>query len=174
MNPRIEKAIEALKQGRMIVVTDHEDRENEGDLIMSAQFATPEAVNFMTVEGRGLICTPMPPSVATQLGLTMMTPSSDLYGTAFTQSIDHVDAGTGISAPSRSLTIQALTDPNVKPEHFHRPGHIFPLIARPGGVLERPGHTEASVDLMRMAGLEPVAVICEILAGDGSMARGNQ
>ncbi len=170
----IEVALEALRQGRMIIVVDDEDRENEGDLLMAAQFVTPEAVNFMAKEARGLICVPLTQERAKALQLPpMVAENTDPHHTAFTVSVDYIGAGkvTGISAHDRARTIQALRDPTVRPEDFARPGHIFPLVARPGGVLRRAGHTEAAIDLMRLAGLDPVAVIVEIMNEDGTMAR---
>lgn len=166
----IEDAIEDLKKGRPIIVCDDEDRENEGDLVMLAEHATPENINFMITHGKGLVCVPVSPRIAQRLELAPMTANNtDPHGTAFTLSIDHEEAKTGISAEERSLTIQRmLTD---GPERFKRPGHIFPLIAKEGGVRERRGHTEAGVDLARLAGSEEIAVICEIIKEDGTMAR---
>lgn len=166
----IEDAIEDLKNGRPIIVCDDEDRENEGDLVMLAEHATPENINFMITYGKGLVCVPVSPRIAQRLDLAPMTANNtDPHGTAFTLSIDHEEAKTGISAEERSLTIQRmLTD---GPERFKRPGHIFPLIAKEGGVRERRGHTEAGVDLARLAGSEEIAVICEIIKDDGTMAR---
>lgn len=169
---RIEEALEALRAGEMIVVVDDEDRENEGDLLMAAEKATPEAVNFMATHGRGLICAP-----ATQERLacmeigTMVPRNTDPHQTAFTVSVDAVETTTGISAAERSVTLKRLSDSGSGAHDFRRPGHIFPLAAREGGVLVRPGHTEAAVDLTRLAGLQPVGVICEILKEDGTMAR---
>jgi 3,4-dihydroxy 2-butanone 4-phosphate synthase/GTP cyclohydrolase II len=171
----IEQALEDIRQGKIIIVADDEDRENEGDLVCAASLVTPEAVNFMTRFGRGLICVALTQPRATELGLPLMTDeNSDPQGTAFTISVDaHQRFGvtTGISAHDRAKTIQVLVDPNTEPGDLRRPGHIFPLKARPGGVLRRVGQTEAGVDLARMAGLPPVGVICEILNPDGSMAR---
>ncbi|AHA30863.1 MULTISPECIES: bifunctional 3,4-dihydroxy-2-butanone-4-phosphate synthase/GTP cyclohydrolase II [unclassified Exiguobacterium] len=166
----IEDAIEDLKNGRPIIVCDDEDRENEGDLVMLAEHATPENINFMITHGKGLVCVPVSPRIAQRLELAPMTANNtDPHGTAFTLSIDHEEAKTGISAEERSLTIQRmLTD---GPERFKRPGHIFPLIAKEGGVRERRGHTEAGVDLARLAGSDEIAVICEIIKEDGTMAR---
>lgn len=166
----IEDAIEDLKNGRPIIVCDDEDRENEGDLVMLAEHATPENINFMITHGKGLVCVPVSPRIAQRLELAPMTANNtDPHGTAFTLSIDHEDAKTGISAEERSLTIKRmLTD---GPERFKRPGHIFPLIAKEGGVRERRGHTEAGVDLARLAGSDEIAVICEIIKEDGTMAR---
>ena len=170
----IPEAIEHLRQGKMIVVVDDEDRENEGDLIGAADLVTPEMINFMTVHARGLVCVPLPETRCDELGLDIMVSrSSDPKETAFTVSIDLLGNGnsTGISAGDRSRTIQAMMDPNTKPTDFMRPGHIFPLRAKEGGVLKRAGHTEASIDLTRLAGLNEGGVICEIMNEDGSMAR---
>ncbi|CAM3383340.1 3,4-dihydroxy-2-butanone-4-phosphate synthase [Elizabethkingia occulta] len=170
----IPEAIEHLRQGKMIVVVDDEDRENEGDLIGAADLVTPEMINFMTVHARGLVCVPLPEKRCDELGLDIMVSrSSDPKETAFTVSIDLLGNGnsTGISAGDRSRTIQAMMDPNTKPSDFMRPGHIFPLRAKEGGVLKRAGHTEASIDLTRLAGLNEGGVICEIMNEDGSMAR---
>lgn len=171
----VEKAVEELRKGKPIIVVDDEDRENEGDFLALGQFSTPEMVNFMASEGKGLICVPIEEEKAIQLDLPLMAAeNSDPYRTAFTVSIDHVKTHTGISAFERSETILSMLDLNAKPEDFNRPGHIFPLIAKSGGVLERPGHTEAAVDLAKLAGAEPVGVICEIMNADGTMARGPQ
>ncbi len=170
----IEEAIGALRSGGMVVVVDDPDRENEGDLVMAAEFVTPEAINFMAREARGLICVPLLPERAQALRLPPMVPENTApHGTAFTISVDYIGEGpvTGISAADRARTIRALADPNAKPEDFARPGHVFPLIAKPEGVLRRSGHTEAAIDLMRLAGLTPVAVIVEIMNEDGTMAR---
>ncbi|XJR90031.1 3,4-dihydroxy-2-butanone-4-phosphate synthase [Elizabethkingia anophelis] len=170
----IPEAIEHLRQGKMIVVVDDEDRENEGDLICAADLVTPEMINFMTVHARGLVCVPLPEKRCDELGLDIMVSrSSDPKETAFTVSIDLLGNGnsTGISAGDRARTIQAMMDPNTKPTDFMRPGHIFPLRAKEGGVLKRAGHTEASIDLTRLAGLNEGGVICEIMNEDGSMAR---
>jgi 3,4-dihydroxy 2-butanone 4-phosphate synthase/GTP cyclohydrolase II len=169
-----EDAVRELRAGRMIVVTDDEDRENEGDLVMAAEVVTPEAINFMTIHGRGLICLAMTGERLDQLDLSPMVPGGNaLGGTAFTVSIDTRRDGvtTGISAHDRMQTIRAAVDPTSRPEDFARPGHVFPLRARPGGVLERRGHTEAAVDLAGLAGLCPAGVICEIINNDGTMAR---
>jgi 3,4-dihydroxy 2-butanone 4-phosphate synthase/GTP cyclohydrolase II len=170
----IEEAIRELRAGRMIVVVDDEDRENEGDLTMAAEMITPEAINFMATHGRGLICLAMTGERLDELELAPMVPhNSALGGTAFTVSIDvngH-DVTTGISAHDRAQTIRAAVDPNSYPEDFARPGHVFPLCARAGGVLERRGQTEAAVDLASLAGLYPAGVICEIVNDDGTMAR---
>ena len=168
----VEEAVAAIKNGEMVVVVDDEGRENEGDLIMSAALATPEKINFMTKYGSGIICTPMPEEVTQQLGIEDMVASpSDKWGTAFTVSVDHKDTTTGVSAKERAMTINRLADPKATGRDFHRPGHVFPLKAREGGVLKRAGHTEATYDLVRLAGLYPVGVLCEIVNDDGSMAR---
>jgi 3,4-dihydroxy 2-butanone 4-phosphate synthase/GTP cyclohydrolase II len=170
----IEEAIGELQAGRMIVVVDDEDRENEGDLTMAAEMITPEAVNFMAMHGRGLICLAMTGERLDELELAPMSPDNTaLGGTAFTVSIDvkGPDVTTGISARDRAGTIRAITDPCSRPEDFARPGHVFPLRARAGGVLERRGQTEAAVDLASLAGLYPAGVICEIVNDDGTMAR---
>lgn len=168
----IPEALTALKQGKVIIVVDDEDRENEGDFVALAEHATPEVINYMAKEGRGLICTPMATDLASNLGLEdMVTRNTDPHGTAFTVSVDHKDAHTGISAYERSLTIQKLIDPQSVATNFKRPGHVFPLIAKDAGVLERPGHTEAAVDLARLADSYPAGVICEIMQEDGTMAR---
>jgi len=170
----IEAAIEAIRQGKMVIVVDDEDRENEGDFITSARNATPEVVNFMSKYGRGLICVPLLEDRADELQLELMVNNNTaLHETAFTVSIDLLGHGctTGISAQDRSKTIQAIINPNTKPEDLGRPGHIFPLRAKRGGVLRRSGHTEAAIDLSRLAGMEPVGVLVEIMNEDGSMAR---
>lgn len=168
----IEAAISELKQGRPVIVVDDEDRENEGDLIALADGASPEVINFMITEARGLVCAPITQERAEALDLPpMVTRNTDYHGTAFTVSIDHVSTTTGISAHERSLTIKALIDPEAKAGDFRRPGHIFPLIAKEGGVLRRAGHTEAAIDLAKLSGSKPAAVICEIIKEDGSMAR---
>jgi len=166
-------AVAALAGGGMAVVLDAADREDEGDLVMAAQHVTPEAVNFMATHARGLICVPMTVERLDALRIGPMTArNGDPRGTAWRVSVDHRTTGTGISAHDRSATIHALADPTAQPEEFCRPGHVFPLAGRPGGVRERPGHTEAALELMRLAGLREAAVICEIAADDGSMARG--
>lgn len=171
----VEEAIQDIYNGKMIVVVDDEDRENEGDLIMAAQKVTPEAVNFMASHGRGMICVPLSPAYSQRLELPLMTyRNSDKMNTAFTITVDHESSTTGISAYERCVTIKALADPNAKPTDFKRPGHIFPLISQNGGVLKRAGHTEAAVDLATLAGLSPVGVICEIMNDDGSMAKGSK
>jgi 3,4-dihydroxy 2-butanone 4-phosphate synthase/GTP cyclohydrolase II len=168
----IEEAIYDLIRGRVVVVVDDEDRENEGDMISLAEKATPEVINFMITEGRGLVCVPLTPERAEELDLPpMVKRNTDSHGTAFTVSVDHISTTTGISAHERAQTVRALIDAQARPEHFRRPGHIFPLIAKKGGVLRRAGHTEAAVDLARMCGAYPAAVICEIIKEDGSMAR---
>ena len=170
----IETAIEELKAGRMVVIVDDDDRENEGDLAMAAEMITPEAVNFMATHARGLICLTITGERADQLELSPMAPcNTSPCGTAFTVSIDARGRGvtTGISAHDRAQTILAAIEASTRPEDLGRPGHVFPLRARAGGVLERRGQTEASVDLARLAGLNPSGVICEIMNDDGSMAR---
>jgi 3,4-dihydroxy 2-butanone 4-phosphate synthase/GTP cyclohydrolase II len=169
----IEEAIEDIRQGRFVVVVDAADRENEGDLTIAAQFATPEAVNFMTKEARGLICLCLTDERCDELGLRQMTDRNETpYGTAFTISIEAREGiTTGISAPDRSRTIQVAVDPSKGPDDLVQPGHVFPLRARPGGVLERAGQTEAAVDLARLAGLIPAGVVCEVMNEDGTMAR---
>ncbi|MEO7197532.1 MAG: bifunctional 3,4-dihydroxy-2-butanone-4-phosphate synthase/GTP cyclohydrolase II [Solirubrobacterales bacterium] len=169
----IEEAIEEIRRGRMVVVCDGEDRENEGDLIMAAQFATPEAVNFMATHGRGLICLALTAERCDELGLNLMTAKNEApLQTAFTVSIEAVEGvTTGISAHDRARTVQVAIDPHSGPDDLHIPGHVFPLKAKDGGVLERTGHTEASIDLARLAGLIPAGVICEIMNEDGTMAR---
>jgi 3,4-dihydroxy 2-butanone 4-phosphate synthase/GTP cyclohydrolase II len=169
----IEEAIEDIRQGKFVVVVDAADRENEGDLTIAAQFATPEAVNFMTKEGRGLICLCLTEDRCDELGLRQMTERNETpYGTAFTVSVEAREGvTTGISAPDRSRTIQVAIDPESKAEDLVQPGHVFPLRAREGGVLMRAGQTEAAVDLARLAGLIPAGVVCEIMNEDGTMAR---
>ena len=171
----VDKAIEDIREGRMVIVADDEDRENEGDLVMAAAKVTPDHVNFMTKYGRGLICVALTDERADALDLPLMTQrNTDPQETAFTISVDaHRRFGvtTGISAQDRAKTIEVLTSSNSDPSDLRRPGHIFPLRAKPGGVLRRVGQTEASVDLARMADLAPVGVICEILNEDGTMAR---
>ena len=170
----IEEAIEAIARGGVIVVVDDEDRENEGDFVAAASLVTPEMINFMATYGRGLICTPLPEERCLDLDLTpMVTHNTTSHQTPFTVSVDYLGDGcsTGISAPDRARTIQALMDPASVPSDFGRPGHIFPLMARKEGVLRRAGHTEASVDFSKLAGLPPGGVICEIMNEDGTMAR---
>ena len=171
---RIEDAIEDIKNGKIVIVVDDEDRENEGDFICAADHITPEIINFMATHGRGLICTPITQSIADGLKLSpMVDQNTDLHGTAFTISIDYKKQGctTGISAYDRSTGIKAIMNADTKPEDFARPGHIFPLIAKDGGVLRRTGHTEAAIDLAKLAGLNPAGVLVEILNEDGTMAR---
>ncbi|WP_125968217.1 3,4-dihydroxy-2-butanone-4-phosphate synthase [Bifidobacterium samirii] len=166
----VERAIRDIAAGRIVVVADDERRENEGDLICAARFATPDAIAFMATHGRGLICMPMSRGIADRLELTpMCATNGDNHRTAFTVSIDHVSTSTGISARDRSATALACTDPTSTPDDFRRPGHLFPLVARPGGVLERDGHTEATVDLARLAGLEACGLCCEMMNEDGTM-----
>ncbi|NLW60630.1 MAG: bifunctional 3,4-dihydroxy-2-butanone-4-phosphate synthase/GTP cyclohydrolase II [Firmicutes bacterium] len=168
----IEEAIAEIRAGKMVVVVDDERRENEGDLVLAAEKATPEKINFMIKEGRGLICVALTAERRKKLQLPFMTTeNTESMGTAFTVSVDSAEATTGISAAERALTIQKLADPATTPEDLRRPGHIFPIQAREGGVLKRTGHTEAAVDLATLAGLLPVGVICEIMNEDGTMAR---
>lgn len=168
----IEEALEDLRRGKIILCTDDPDRENEGDFICAAQFATTENVNFMAKYGKGLICMPMDQSYCARLQFPqMVTQNTDNHETAFTVSIDHIDTTTGISAKERSLTALKCVDPAARPEDFRRPGHMFPLMAKPHGVLARNGHTEATVDLCRLAGLEPCGLCCEIMRDDGTMMR---
>ncbi len=169
----VDEAVTAFRLGRVLICTDDEDRENEGDFIAAASTVTPEVVNFMATRGRGLICAPLTERRADGLGLSPMTPdNTGLMRTPFTVSVDAVEGTTtGISAADRARTIRALADPDTTPAQFARPGHIFPLRAKPGGVLERAGHTEAVVDLAKLAGMPPVGVICEIMNEDGTMAR---
>jgi len=168
----IEEALEDIREGRMILVVDDEDRENEGDLLMAAEKVTPESVNFMATYGRGMICVPMTEENARRLELDLMVErNTESMKTAFTVTVDHKSSTTGISAFERANTIKELANPASVSSDFTRPGHIFPLIARDGGVLKRSGHTEAAVDLARMAGLHPAGVICEVMNDDGTMAR---
>lgn len=169
----IEEAIADIKKGKMVILVDDEDRENEGDLTIAAQYVTPEAINFMATYGRGLICLPMAPELVDRLRLPMMTQrNGSRYGTNFTVSIEARDGiSTGISAADRATTIKTAVADNARPEDIVTPGHVFPLKARAGGVLARTGQTEGSVDLARLAGLKPAAVICEIMRDDGEMAR---
>lgn len=168
----IDEALEELKTGKLIIVVDDEDRENEGDLVMAAQWVTPDAINFMAAHGRGLICMPITGERLDKLEIDpMVVNNSDNLGTAFTISIDDVDTSTGISAFERAQTIKRVLEPSCKPQDLRRPGHIFPLRYKEGGVLKRAGHTEASVDLAKLAGLYPAGVICEIMNEDGTMAR---
>ncbi|MEI0550352.1 bifunctional 3,4-dihydroxy-2-butanone-4-phosphate synthase/GTP cyclohydrolase II [Brachyspira intermedia] len=168
----IDEALEDLRNGKIIVVSDDEDRENEGDLICAAEFATTENINFMATYAKGLICMPMSKEITNRLNLNqMVTKNTDNHETAFTVSIDHVETTTGISAVERSITALKVIDENAKPEDFRRPGHMFPLLAKEGGVLVRMGHTEATVDLMRLAGLKECGLCCEIMRDDGDMMR---
>lgn len=168
----IEEAIEDLRQGKIILVTDDENRENEGDLICASEFATTENVNFMAVHGKGLICMPMSVKLCKKLRFPqMVSDSTDNHETAFTVSVDHVGTTTGISAEERGITARACVSEKAKPEDFRRPGHMFPLTAKPNGVLERGGHTEATVDLLRLAGLKECGLCCEIMSADGRMMR---
>ena len=169
---KVEDAIEDIRQGKMLVVVDDEDRENEGDLIIAADKVTPEAVNFMATYAKGLICTPMEGDRLDALDITpMVTNNTDNHETAFTVSVDAVTTDTGISAFERCQTVRLLIDPSAKPSSFRRPGHVFPLRAVPGGVLRRAGHTETTVDLAKLAGLYPAGLCCEIMADDGHMMR---
>ncbi len=171
----VEEAVEAIRSGGIVIVSDDEQRENEGDLVCAAEKVTPEIINFMARHGRGLVCVPMEKEALKRLGLARMVPrgENDAFGTAFMDSVDATvrDVTTGISAHDRSATIQVLIDENSRPSDLRRPGHVFPLEAVQSGVLRRPGHTEAAVDLARLAGLNPSGVICEILRDDGQMAR---
>lgn len=168
----IEQAIEDLQAGKPIIVVDDENRENEGDFVALSEKITPEVINFMISKGKGLVCTTITEALALHLQLpAMASESTDPYGTAFTVSIDHQSTTTGISANERSATIKAMIDPNAKAAEFKRPGHVFPLVAKEGGVLERAGHTEASVDLAKLSHAFPSATICEIIKEDGTMAR---
>lgn len=174
MQDSIESAIEDIRRGKMVIVVDDEERENEGDLIVAARHATPEVINFMTKYGRGLVCAALTEDRCNQLELhPMVVSNTSLHETAFTVSVDLLGQGTttGISAQDRSKTIKALIDPGTQPSDLGRPGHIFPLKAKPGGVLRRSGHTEATIDLARLAGLEPAGVLVEIMNEDGTMAR---
>lgn len=172
MFSKIEEAIEDLKNGKIIIVCDDEDRENEGDFVVIGEYATPENINFMATHGRGLICAPVSEEIAKRLDLyEMVAKNTDSHGTAFTVSIDHIDSTTGISAFERSHTVLQMLNDESTGADFRRPGHMFPLVAKNGGVIERPGHTEAAVDLARMAGSKEVGVICEIMNDDGTMAR---
>lgn len=171
----VEEAIEELRQGKIILVTDDENRENEGDMICAAEFATTENVNFMATHAKGLICMPMSSEACHRLCLSQMVEeNTDNHCTAFTVSIDHVDTTTGISAAERGLTARMVVDENSKPSDFRRPGHMFPLMSKKNGVLERDGHTEATVDLMRLAGLKECGLCCEIMRDDGTMMRADE
>ncbi|HAG08855.1 MAG TPA: 3,4-dihydroxy-2-butanone-4-phosphate synthase, partial [Desulfotomaculum sp.] len=169
----IEEALKDIYQGKMVVVVDDENRENEGDLIAAGEFCTAETINFMASKARGLICVPLTKPDLEEMNLPLMVPynNTDPHATAFSISIDHKNTTTGISAYDRALTIKYLLDSQTKPEDLRRPGHIFPLQAKEGGVLRRAGHTEATVDITRLAGLYPAGVICEIMKADGTMAR---
>jgi len=168
----VEEAIEVLAKGQAIIVVDDENRENEGDFVAIAEFATPQIINLMATEGKGLICVPVAEEVAQHLEIGLMTDNNtDPLSTAFTISVDHKDTTTGISAFERSHTITQMLKSESSSIDFKRPGHVFPLIAKKGGVLERPGHTEAAVDLALLAGSPPAGVICEIMNPDGTMAR---
>ena len=168
----IEEVIEDLKIGKPVIIVDDESRENEGDLVIAAEFATRETINFIIKEARGLLCTPMLEGDLLRLGISQMVEkNTDNHETAFTVSVDHVDTTTGISPEERAITMQKLIDPNAKPEDFRRPGHVFPLRYKEGGVLVRQGHTEASIDLCKLAGLYPAAAICEITNDEGYMSR---
>lgn len=168
----IKEALEDLRRGKIILVTDDEDRENEGDFICAAQFATTENINFMATHGKGLICMPMSEEYVEKLKLPQMVENNtDNHETAFTVSIDHITTTTGISAVERSITALACVKEDAKPEDFRRPGHMFPLKAKKNGVLERNGHTEATVDLCRLAGLKECGLCCEIMREDGTMMR---
>lgn len=168
----IEEALEDLRAGKIILVTDDPDRENEGDMICAAEFATQQNLNFMACHAKGLICTPMSAEIAGKLGLPqMVAENTDNHGTAFTVSIDHVDTTTGISAAERSYTVMKCAEDSTRPEDLRRPGHVFPLVSRKGGVLTRNGHTEATTDLMRLAGLKECGICCEVMEDDGTMMR---
>ncbi|MDY3974718.1 bifunctional 3,4-dihydroxy-2-butanone-4-phosphate synthase/GTP cyclohydrolase II [uncultured Veillonella sp.] len=168
----IEEVLEDIKIGKPVIIVDDESRENEGDLVIAAEFATMENINFMVKEARGIVCTPMKKADLDRLGITQMVEkNTDNHETAFTVTVDHVDTTTGVSPYERALTIRHLLDDNAKPEDFRRPGHVFPLQYKEGGVLVRQGHTEASVDFCRLAGLKEASVICEITKDDGNMAR---
>lgn len=167
----IEEILAALAQGEMVLITDDEDRENEGDLIAVAEKATPDVINFMATYGRGLICVPITQAKAESLGLPLMVTPKDPFYTAFTISIDAATTTTGISAYERAETVKQMLDPHARRKDFNVPGHMFPLIAKEGGVLVRPGHTEATVDLARLAGFQPIGLCCEIMGDDGKMSR---
>ncbi len=168
----VEEAVAVLAKGQTIIVVDDENRENEGDFVALAEYASPQIINLMATEGKGLICVPVAEEIARKLDISLMTDhSTDPLSTAFTISVDHKDTTTGISAFERSHTITQMTNIESIATDFKRPGHVFPLIAKRGGVLERPGHTEAAVDLALLAGSSPAGVICEIMNEDGTMAR---
>lgn len=169
---KIEDAIEDIKNGKIVIVADDEDRENEGDLIMAAEKVTTEDMNFIITYAKGLVCLPADPSIIKRLDLPQMVEeNTDNHSTAFTVAIDHINTTTGVSAEERAYTVRAFADPHSLPQDFRRPGHMFPLLAKEGGVLERNGHTEATVDLMKLAGLTPAGICCEIIKEDGTMAR---
>lgn len=169
---RIEEALEDVRQGKVVIVCDDEDRENEGDFVALAEYVTAETINFMITHGRGLVCVPLTEEYATRLQLeSMVTNNTDAHGTAFTVSVDHISTTTGISAHERAATIRELLNEQSAATDFKRPGHIFPLVAKEGGVLRRAGHTEAAVDLAKLCGAKPAGVICEIIKDDGTMAR---
>ncbi|HZK88422.1 MAG TPA: bifunctional 3,4-dihydroxy-2-butanone-4-phosphate synthase/GTP cyclohydrolase II [Anaerovoracaceae bacterium] len=169
---KIEEALEDLREGKIILVTDDENRENEGDFVCAAEFATTENVNFMAIHGKGLICMPMSEAIVNKLQIPQMVDNNtDNHSTAFTVSIDHIDTTTGISAAERGITAMKSVDDKVKPEDFRRPGHMFPLLAKENGVLDRNGHTEATVDLMKLSGLKECGLCCEIMGDDGEMMR---
>ena len=168
----IEEAVEDIKNGKIVMVIDDEDRENEGDLIMAAEKVTTETMNFIATYAKGLICLPADESYMKKLDLPQMAANNtDNHCTAFTVSIDHIDTTTGVSAEERAYTVRKFTEDNAKPTDFRRPGHMFPLLAKPNGVLERNGHTEATVDLMKLAGLRPAGICCEIMIDDCNMER---
>jgi 3,4-dihydroxy 2-butanone 4-phosphate synthase/GTP cyclohydrolase II len=169
----VEHAIEELRKGRMIILVDNEGRENEGDFVIAGEHATADAINIMVTRGRGMVCTPITPERGSELELAAQAQrNSALHGTNFTVSVDAVEGTTtGISTQDRARTVEVLCDPRASANDLARPGHMFPIIAQPGGVLERDGHTEAVVDMLRIAGMTPVGVICEILDDDGTMAR---
>ncbi len=169
---KIDEAVEDLKAGKPIIVVDDENRENEGDFLALSDRATPDIINFMITYGKGLVCVPIQKDLADRLGFTIMVEqSTDPLGTAFTLSVDHITTKTGISAEERSRTIQEIVNPNAKRTDFKKPGHMFPIIAKDGGVLVRRGHTEAAIDLAILSGASPSGVICEIIKEDGTMAR---
>jgi 3,4-dihydroxy 2-butanone 4-phosphate synthase / GTP cyclohydrolase II len=171
----IEDAIEAVAEGRIVIVVDSEDRENEGDLIGAAERVTPEMIHFLITEGRGQLCVPVCPGIAERLDLRPMVPDADPAGPRFAVPVDSIRCHTGISPSERAGTVRSMVDPASRADDFVRPGHIFPLIARPGGVLERPGHAEAAVELAQLAGLAAAGILCEICSRDGhSMARGDE
>ena len=168
----VDELLAEHRAGRPVIIVDDERRENEGDLVLPAELATPAWINFMAMEARGLVCVALTAARARELDLpAMVRRNTDAHATAFTVSVDHAETSTGISAFDRSRTAIALTEPDALPEHFRRPGHLFPLIAHPDGVLGRRGHTEAAVDLARLAGFRPLGVICEVMRDDGEMAR---